>query len=1474
MKKLILILASLFTLGLAVGAASAQTVAPLQGFCEVGGVKVLTSGSSSSTFVQASYPKCTVTVYQTGTTNLATIYSNTGLTPLANPFIAQTNGSWLLYATLGEGVDIVLSGGTPNAFPSPYTLINKSPGGGGGGGGVSQIIAGSNINITPSGGTGAVTINSSGGSGSTGGIDTDNFITNPPGNNGIANTVANIVCLGTPSCYAITPSTSTSTEVPTTYQLVNIALGQFGTHTTDYRGGAQVDTWNSPINPLAIEGAPSIRLSAAMAHLDFLNSLVAVPGQTFPEYGFSRTYENFLVGGNNTFRNGPPAGKTNYLISGDTAFYPQPGQHLGRTIVQDCTGAGDCLVGNQSFGVCSGSSGEDSDEGCHKADVKIQEALPLVVTCIGGCTTGSTSISLNSLGNNQLGVGLIIQDFAHITNPNCRISGQTFQAFPQTSVSFAGSSCVPVSQMFLAASACTNSNVYQNGACGATNQAIATTSLPSGFLSSTSGVPSTGVACVSTSNDGNRQNDQFEMANYTITDGTHIQLTYTQPHPLPAIISIGGSCGLSLVPWANVSGTVSQITTNNAPEQAVMGVGSPDANTLYIGNYAALAAVGQFADSRVFYAQLTPVTIVGNGTTATISISGETYTYNGLTATISGASPSGFNGTVPLTQTGTFTLTYPSTATGTATGSITITINYAQYSLVPAAIIADIVNPVTHQFDGSNIQLNPNTVQFSLGSNPLVVPTGSQLGVSGTDFFSEITQSTPRKYSFDPTFGSYGDGETFGGMNGPSLNGYKLWNTTPFSAYTEHGGTLGVPKSAFSIEGLWSADMTMYAPDFAVIRTYCKNFFSGCSDFNSGYNLFYLEQLDNAANFSSFAFYPPTNTFSFGGGSSASTLQVENLNATGVAILPNLQFPSGIKVGPSTTIPGGDGSEGLNYAFLDSTQTVRQTLGIKSIFITDGGGLVIGFCGQFQDGNSPYCATPASSILTLSTLNAGFGSLMNGLSIGLGIPIYEPVATAAVSGAVQYGYFLEGCNAAGQCTPLGQVGNSVLTSALSVTNTISIACPAALQNGYPVGMRYKLVRDPQTMGAIPRSNLGTCTVGTTFIDDGSITTAEVAPTVNYTALLGAGSIIDAEMTSNAGNCAQYTTGGQLASSGSPCGSGGGGGVTSINGNGGVFTFTGSGVSCTSTTCTFSTGPGTVTAVSSGSLGSIFTTSVATSTTTPAISYTLSTQSANSVFGNFTSGTAAPTFSTTPVFSAATLTNFPTFNQNTTGSAGSLLTSRNLAGNAFNGTANVPFVNKFIVQGTSDAGLTGAQFLGSLATGIVKNTTSTGVLSIAAAGTDYLTPSGSATGLSKASNVAFGVSQCDGITIICPGGVFSGLGGTGTVTHTAGALTALHLMLGNGASDSKVDSVALTDGAGNMTAASYTTANTAVASVVQITPNTHNTVTGIGTCNSAAEGSIAPVTDASVNTWGSTPSGGGTDHVLLYCSGAAWKVMGQ
>jgi hypothetical protein len=159
------------------------------------------------------------------------------------------------------------------------------------------------------------------------------------------------------------------------------------------------------------------------------------------------------------------------------------------------------------------------------------------------------------------------------------------------------------------------------------------------------------------------------------------------------------------------------------------------------------------------------------------------------------------------------------------------------------------------------------------------------------------------------------------------------------------------------------------------------------------------------------------------------------------------------------------------------------------------------------------------------------------------------------------------------------------------------------------------------------------------------------------------------------------------------------------------------------------GSGTVTSVSVVSANG-FAGTVATAATTPAI--TLTTTLTGLLKGNGTamSAAAAGTDYVAPggalgTPSSGTLTNctFPTLNQNTTGSAAKWTTARNLAGNSVDGSANVAFANKFIVQGTTDTGLSAAQFLGALATGIVKNTTTTGVLSIAAAGTDYVAPGG-------------------------------------------------------------------------------------------------------------------------------------------------------
>ena len=79
-------------------------------------------------------------------------------------------------------------------------------------------------------------------------------------------------------------------------------------------------------------------------------------------------------------------------------------------------------------------------------------------------------------------------------------------------------------------------------------------------------------------------------------------------------------------------------------------------------------------------------------------------------------------------------------------------------------------------------------------------------------------------------------------------------------------------------------------------------------------------------------------------------------------------------------------------------------------------------------------------------------------------------------------------------------------------------------------------------------------------------------------------------------------------------------------------------------------------------------------------------------------------------------------------------------------------------------------------------------------------------------------------------------GTGTVTHTAGALTALQVMIGNGAADSNVDTGCSTDGAGNLTCASYSV-NVTTPSALSLPAGTGN----IPTLPTNSAGFAAPVT---------------------------------
>jgi len=126
-----------------------QSLAGVNGDCQIGGEQALTSGLPSTATqqigttnvnagagVQASFPNCIATVYLTGTLTKASIFSDNNPSPtvLVNPFVANNDGTWTFFVAQGACYDITMSSGS---IPMPYsrTLTDVCVGTGSGGGG-------------------------------------------------------------------------------------------------------------------------------------------------------------------------------------------------------------------------------------------------------------------------------------------------------------------------------------------------------------------------------------------------------------------------------------------------------------------------------------------------------------------------------------------------------------------------------------------------------------------------------------------------------------------------------------------------------------------------------------------------------------------------------------------------------------------------------------------------------------------------------------------------------------------------------------------------------------------------------------------------------------------------------------------------------------------------------------------------------------------------------------------------------------------------------------------------------------------------------------------------------------------------------------------------------------------------------------------------------------------------------------------
>src|SRR5580698_5250308 len=105
-----------------------------QGFVQAGTVPIGKTPANPGQFTtgsgtMASYPKCTVTVYLTGTQTKATLYNSATGGSLTNPFTANTDSSFTFYVQ-PECVDVTLSSGstTGSTMPVTKTIPDICPG--------------------------------------------------------------------------------------------------------------------------------------------------------------------------------------------------------------------------------------------------------------------------------------------------------------------------------------------------------------------------------------------------------------------------------------------------------------------------------------------------------------------------------------------------------------------------------------------------------------------------------------------------------------------------------------------------------------------------------------------------------------------------------------------------------------------------------------------------------------------------------------------------------------------------------------------------------------------------------------------------------------------------------------------------------------------------------------------------------------------------------------------------------------------------------------------------------------------------------------------------------------------------------------------------------------------------------------------------------------------------------------------------
>lgn len=652
------------------------------------------------------------------------------------------------------------------------------------------------------------------------------------GANGIANALAGPDCAA--GCNLKAEQNYVSTELYTPSQWSD------GTHIEDLRGGQRRDTYLNPESVLApgLEAGQVVNVTAT-------RDTAAIHQATRTETPASTGIEidhQALAGGSNSFpelvSSDLPYFKTNYSALNIKGSYNTQGQHVLAPKDTSCYGVGDCLIGSQ-FIHAFGGFRDDADEGAHLFDTQVREDPRVFTgTCSSGCTAGSTSLQVASIVNGGTqGDGRYLID----TNPAKTLTAGMITgpgaAGPNASVAFSGTN-FPVSTFFQTAASIPPQ--ADNIAPGTVTVAIATTGLPNGFSASTSAAPApTGVACVADPTASVNGIESFETANYTVVDGTHLQLSLKRAHVAHATVAIGGLCGYGLE---------QTVDTTSGIRQVFPVIGSYSATGLY---YAAGATpvVGVMGQTSAFVnLSLAITSAVRSGNTVTLTTASNLpVDVSSLQMTVAGVADSSYNGSFVVTSTAANKVTYTQTGANSSSTGGTLSILTGSYVLYPMAEVLSVMNPSTKLVDGQ-MTLAPNTVAWA-ANDPVEEPHYYQEKVAGdVNLFS---QYVPRPNVYVQS------GVQYEGNDGPGLRGWLVSNATPPTNYYGNGGSHIVPDAALVLQGPWKRSFIADAGEQSVFTIHCN--LHGCGKWNSTYNLF---ELDSSVATDTISFNPSTSGLS------------------------------------------------------------------------------------------------------------------------------------------------------------------------------------------------------------------------------------------------------------------------------------------------------------------------------------------------------------------------------------------------------------------------------------------------------------------------------------------------------------------------------------------------------------------------------------------------------------------------------------